>query len=749
MSDTPLSRRLFLQAGLGAAGALVLGVSLPSCSSTHQRAMRDLAKQTGRFSPNAWIAVTPDNRVLFTLDRVEMGQGTMTSHGMMVAEELDVPMSALDVVFARASRTFDHNVYQVQITGGSTSVVSSWEPLRESAATARAMLVQAAASQWGVEPTTCSTKQGHVVHASSGRKLPYGELTRAAATQDVPSDVTLKSPKDFRLLGKPVKRLDARAKSTGAAIYGIDVEVEGALQVAMIRPPTTGSQPVSMDASQARGMLGVRHVIQTPRGVAVVADKYWQALAASQTVTVTWGKGPLEGFSTDRLRETMATLTALPGDEVLARGSWEALAQRPELQLLEAEYETPFLAHATMEPQNCTAHFKGDSCEVWAPTQGPALAQDVVVALTGLAPSQVTIHQTLLGGGFGRRLAQDYVAEAVWVSRAIKAPVKIIWSREDDTQHDYYRPQTYAKMRGAIDANGQIVGYFHRLVGQSIMAQKDWVSSILPDWIPRVMRVMLSESSQRLLRQNTITDPTSVEGAGELSYGIPNVRVEYHQVVPEVPIGFWRSVGHSSNAFMIEGFFDELAHAAGQDPYKARRALLAKHPRHRGVLDAVAKHSDWGNAPEGIYQGIAQHHSFGSYCAHVVELSYPNGKDRPFKLERVVSAIDCGFVLNPDIVKAQIEGAVIFGLAAAIRQRITFERGHVQQGNFDTYPMLRMHEIPKIEVHLIDSKAPPTGAGEPGVPPIAPALTNAIFAATGKRHRRLPVAAPPIPESTP
>lgn len=743
MTDLKTSRRAFIHAGLSAAGALVIGVVMPSCAGPEVRKMRYIAEKSGKFHPNAWITITPANDIYFTLDRVEMGQGTMTSHGMLVAEELEVDPAILKVHLAGADRKFDHTVFNLQITGGSTSVVSSWEALRKAAASARVMLVEAAARRWDVGEGELKVENGTVIHRKTGRRLTYGQLTRDAAKLSIP-DVELKKPKQFKVIGKSVDRLDARIKVDGTATFGIDVKVPGALNVAMIRPPDIGGKIKSFDAKDALKQKGVRYVIETPRGVAIIADKYWQALAAKDLVSVQWSPGPISSIDTDKMRAQMERATRSEGKSVRDEGKWDELSAKKnkKYKFIDVAYDVPYLAHATLEPQNCTAHFRGDSCEVWAPTQGPGLARDVVAALTGLPKDKIRVNQTLLGGGFGRRLVQDYVAEAVYISRAIKKPVKVIWSRDDDTQHAYYRPQTFSRMRGAVDKEGNIVGWSHRLVGQSIMAQSDWVSSILPDWIPTVVRVMLSDSSKDFITSGLIADPTSIEGANELPYSIPNLKVEYYKFLPRVPVGFWRSVGHSGNAFVVESFFDELAHMAGVDPYQARRKLLKKHPRNLKVLDTVAKKANWGNAPKGIYQGIAQHASFGGFGAHVVELSYPNGKDQPFKIERVVSAIDCGMPINPDIIRAQIEGAVVFGLSAAMYQHITFQNGGVQQGNFDTYPLLRMYEMPKVEVHIIQSDKKPVGVGETGLPPIAPALTNAIFAATGKRIRKLPIYPP-------
>lgn len=731
------SRRTFLKAGLAGTGAFMLGFGTQSCVSTNaqRRQMALLARETGELVPNAWISISPQGVISYTLDRVEMGQGTMTSHAMMVAEELEVDPASIRVLLADADRRYDSTKFLLQITGGSTSVVSSWEPLREAAAATREMLRLAAASLWEVDVEGCVVKDGKVLYPSKKLEIGYGGLTRTAALLPIP-EVAPKAPKDWKVLGKPIPRVDAKMKVDGSAVYGIDVEVPGMVHAYVIRPPVITGQAGSFDAKAALKQQGVIDIFTIPRGVAVVAQRYWQAKRAAALVEVEWQHGALAGVSSDQLREQLLKMANTPGDSVRDDGDLEEAFKQKGIKTIEAVYEVPYLAHATLEPQNCTALTTADRCELWAPTQGPGLAQEFVALALGIPRDAVTVHNTLLGGGFGRRLAQDYAVEAALISKQVKRPVKVIWSREDDTHFDYFRPLGLSKLRGGVDEQGRPIAWSHRLVSQTILGQTDWLSSLMPEWIPRTTRQMLSKSSLNMMKDGTLPDATTTEGADSVPYAIPNIGVELHLQRPVMPVGFWRSVGHSGNAFVVESFIDELAHAANADPYLFRQGLLKDHPKRRRVLDVAAKAADWGKRPEGIFQGIAQHASFEGYCAHVVELMREGDQ---LKLHRVVSAIDCGRPINPDIIRAQIEGAVIFGLSAALKQQITLKDGRIEQSNFNNYPLLRMFETPTIEVHIIPSQEEPVGVGETGLPPIAPALANAIFAATKQRLRRMPL----------
>lgn len=735
------SRRNFIRVSSLLGGGLIVGFDTldPDADNSAQAAgaNSNAAGEQKNFAPNAWIKISASGQISTVLDRVEMGQGTMTSHAMMVAEELEVSVQSLKIEFAGADSVYKNNVIGTQLTGASSSVVSSWKPLRLAAATAREMLIAAAAKTWNVAPTECKAVDGQVVHQSSGRKLAYGALASMAATMPVP-DVTLKEAKDFRVLGTSVPRLDARSKVDGTALFGIDTVIPDLRIAVVVRCPVRGGKVKSFQAKEALASPGVEHVVAIENGIAVVAKSYWQARKAAALVTVEWDEGPLATLSSAGMRARyLEKAKGDAGKSVRSDGDIKE-GFKTAVKTIEATYEAPFLAHATMEPQNCTALVKEDSCDIWVPTQGPAGAQDVASRVTGLPHSKIRIHQTLLGGGFGRRIAQDYVAEAVAISQITRTAVKVVWSREDDTKNDFYRPAMLSTLRAGIDATGEVTGWEHRVVSQSIMSQlgPEFVGAMAPQWLPHGIKNLLGRTAGKLF-QGTLADSSSVEGASTFAYALKNVEVTWVYDDPGVPIGFWRSVGHSQNAFAVEGFVDELAHLAGKDPYEFRRGMLTKAPRNLAVLDVAVQKAGWKSpAPKGVFRGLAQHESFGSFCAQVIEVSVAGGQ---IKVLRVVCAIDCGFVLNPDIVKAQMESSIVFGLSAALKGKITFAKGQVEQSNFHDYEVLRMNEMPKIEVHIVGSSQTPAGVGEPGVPPVAPALANAVFAATGKRLRALPL----------
>lgn len=688
------------------------------------------------FEPNAWIRVFPSGTVVFALDKVEMGQGTLTSHATMVAEELEVDPAALEVVFAGGvGGDYRNPALGVQLTGGSTSVPTGWNTLRTAAATAREMLKAAAAKEWNVPASEIQARSGTLSHVASKREASYGTFAQAASKERV-SNVKLKPASEFKLLGRSVPRLDIRTKIKGTATFGIDVNMPGLLHAYIVRSPTLLGSPKSFDDSAVRTLPGVQGVVRLPNGVAVVATHWYQAKKAASALQVEWEPGPLSQMSSDSLFASMREMAKTDGKQAKDVGNAEDALSKATT-VLEATYETPYLAHATMEPQNCTAFVKPDSCEVWAPTQGPQQAREVAARITGLPHSKITVHQTFLGGGFGRRIAQDYVEEAVRVSQSLGRPVQVIWSREDDTRNDVYRPCAVTSLRAGLAADGTLVAWKAHVVSQSIVATivPEFLSSMLPTWTPRFLKNAGGSAASQLLK--VMVDDTAVEGAATLPYDIPNLRVEFTRYDPGVPVGFWRSVGHSFNVFVSESFTDECAYAAKKDPLAFRRELLAKKPRLRAVLELAAAKAEWDKPlPEGVFRGIAASESFASFVAHVVEASVVKNV---IVVKRVVSAVDCGFVVNPDIVVAQVEGSVVFALSAALKQRITLENGRVVQGNFHDYECLRMMECPRMEVHLVPSAEEPTGIGEPAVPPLAPALAQAVFMATGKRLRSLPL----------
>lgn len=732
--QTPISRRTLIQKVTLASGGLALGFDLEDL------AFAASTPPDKAFTPNAWLRIEPNGPLVFVLDRAEMGQGVHTSLPTILAEELGIEPTSLQIENAPFGKSYVNPLLVgMQMTGGSTSVAAAYEPLRRAGATARAMLVHAAAREWKVPHEECSTPgDGTVQHRASKRQKSYAELAQLAAQLSVPADVPLKDPSQFIYIGKSLPRLDGMAKVTGTAGFGIDVQIPDLRCAAFILCPVLGGKPKSFDGSKAKTMPGVEDVVMTSRGIAVVAKKFWQASAAAAVVNVSWDYGDLESISTEDVfakftkaaRETsekMADSSASRGRFNIAKGS------------VRAEYSVAFMSHSPMEPTNCTAHVTSERCIVWAPTQAVSLARQVAHEASGVPLDKVEIHTTFLGGGFGRRLSQDYVRDVVEISAAVKKPVKMIWSRENDMQHDFYRPGSVHALRAYLDEQGKPIAWGHAIAGPSILKQTlpEWIRSLMPGWMPSKVKTAVSGLTGGLLG-TTGQDDTSVEGAEQLPYDIETIIVDYKLMDPGIPVGFWRSVGHSYNGFVVESFIDELAHAAKKDPLDFRKTLLARHPRHLAVLDLVAKQANWGSPlPPGVARGIAVHESFKSVCAHVVEASVVDGKT--IKVHRVVSAIHCGRAVNPDHVKAQVMGSVIFALSSSLLTSISVKKGVVEQSNFDTYPILRSSESPPIEVHIVPSNDAPTGVGEPGVPPLAAALANAVFGATGTRLRSLPL----------
>ncbi len=708
-----LSRRRFLRSSALAGGGLVLGVYLPPLAS---RAGAELAKSES-FQPNAFLRIGADESVTVIANHSEMGQGIYTGLAMIVAEELDADWKQVRVEAAPVDPIYNHTVYGAQITGGSTSTWTEWERLRKAGASARAMLVAAAAELWEVSPNSCDARDGHAVHKDSGRRLSYGQLVDRASRLSPPKSVALKDPKNFKLIGKPTKRLDTPAKVDGTAVFGLDVTVPGMLIALVARPPVFGGKAKSIDDTATKHVPGVRHVVEIDRGVAVVADGFWAAKKGREALRISWDDGPLASLNTATQGEEYAELAKKPGAVARKEGDADA-AMAKAAKTLEAVYELPYLAHAPMEPLNCVADVRPDGCDIWTGTQGQTFDHHAAVAITGLKPEQVKLHTTLLGGGFGRRAVIDahFVSEAVQISKSIKAPVKVIWTREDDIRGGYYRPRAHHTIAAGLAANGSTLAWKHGIVCQSFAVGTPFENAIVKDGI----------------------DETAVEGAADLPYQIPNLAVTWQIAPAGVPVIWLRSVGHTHTAFVVESFMDELAHAAAKDPLEYRRAMLTKHPRHKRVLELAAEKAGWGSPlPEGHGRGIAVHESFGSFVADVAEVSVSEAGI--VRVHRVVCAIDCGPVVNPDSIRAQMEGCIAFGLTAALYGEITFEDGRVRQRNFHDYPILRMNEMPAVDVHIVDTTDKMGGVGEPGVPPVAPAVANAIFSATGRRVRRLPI----------
>jgi isoquinoline 1-oxidoreductase subunit beta len=700
-----LSRRTFLKTATAAGGGLMLGAYLPIHPSTSLRG-------AGTFEPNVWIKVSADESVRIMLTMLEMGQGVMTSMPMLVAEELDFDWKKIKTEWAGADPKYGNpNFGGQQLTAGSNSVRGMWKVLRESGAAARSMLVTAAAQTWNVPESSCTTDNGVVMHQASGRKLTYGALVDKAAALPVPKTVALKDPKDFKVLGKSLARLDVPEKVNGTAGFGIDVKLPGLLTARVVRCPVFGGKVAKFNADKAKAVPGVKNVVQISSGIAVVADNYWSASKGAQALEITWDEGALAKLTSADILKKQAELAQQPGK--VARNDGNAEAALKSNQGFERTFEAPFLAHATMEPMNCTADVRADRCDVYVPTQGQTASHQAAVAASGLPADKVKVYVTYMGGGFGRRGEGDFVADAVETSKAVGKPVKVVWSREDDMQHDYYRPVSYARMWGAVDSSGKPTVFMQRMVQQSLIKR---IGALPPNGV----------------------DFISVDGSANLPYTIPNVRIEYIEHDPGVPFGFWRSVGASFQGFVVEAFIDELAAVAKKDPFEFRRDLLGKSPRHKAVLELAAEKAGWSKpAPAGRGRGIAVMDAFGSILAQVTEVSVDARGN--VRVHKVVCTVDTGWVINPDTIKAQMEGGIVYGLTAALKGEITIQNGRVVQKHFGDYPVMRHNEMPEIEVHIVPSTETPGGIGEPSTALAAGSLVNAIAAATGKRIYKLPI----------
>ena len=705
------ARREFLKKSVAATGGLVIGFYLPGA----HRIAEAQAQAAKPAPPNAFLRIGKDGSVTVQVKHLEFGQGVMTSLPMLVAEELECEWSKVRAELAPAAPVYAHTMFGMQMTGGSSSVVNSWDQLRTVGAMARTMLVSAAAAKWKVDEKQCRAEKGLVL-GPGGRKIAFGAIADAAAALPMPEKVALKDPKLFKLIGQPTKRIDAAAKGNGRAKFGLDLTGDDIpnLHTAVVRrPPIFGAKVKSFDASKVHGIPSVTHVVQTANGVAVVAKNFWAAKKGRDALEVVWDLEPGSKASSTELHASYHQLAQMPG-AIAKAGDVEGL--KGAAKTVVAEYEMPFLAHAPMEPLNCTVRVSEDRCEMWVGSQFQTFDQGTAATVAGLKPEQVTLHTMLAGGGFGRRAnpALDYIGEAVEIAKQVKVPVKTVWTREDDIKGGYYRPMYVHKVTAGLDAGGKVVGWDHVIVGQSILAATPFASMMIKGGI----------------------DATSVEGVSDTPYDIPGMRASLHTPSNGVPGLWWRSVGHSHTAFAMECTMDDLAKAAGVDPVVFRRGYLAKQPRVLKVLNTVAEKSGWGKPlPAGRARGVALHESFGTVVAHVAEVSVEGGE---IKVHRVVSAIDCGRVVNPLTVVAQVEGAAAFGLSAALYGKVTLKDGVVEQSNFHDYPVLRMNAMPKMEVHIVEGGDRPTGVGEPGTPPIAPAVGNAVFALTGKRLRTLP-----------
>lgn len=718
-----VSRRRFLKFGmsLGAAagGGLLLGFSVPAAGGDARRSViggdADETPRAGVFAPNAFVQIDRNGQVTLVMPKVEMGQGVYTSLPMLIAEELEVPLSNVTLDHAPPNeKLFADPLLGGQLTGGSTSIRYAWEPMRRAGATARTLLVGAAAKQWNVDPATCRAENGEVLHPPSGRRASYGQLADAAAKLPVPKDVALKKPADFKLVGKPVKRLDSPEKVDGTAQFGLDVRLPGMLYAVIVNSPVFGGTVASVDDTAAKRIGGVRQVVRADNAVAVVGDHTWAAKRGASALVVKWNEGAGAKVSTKDIAADHARAADSAKGAVARKDGDVDKAFANAKTRVDAVYEQPLLAHATMEPVNCTVHVRPDGCEIWLGTQVPTRALDAVQRITGFPREKIVVNNHLLGGGFGRRLEVDMVVQAVKIAKQVNAPVKVIWTREEDIQHDMYRPYYYDRISAGLDANGKPVAWRHRIVGSSILAR--FAPPAVKDGV----------------------DPDAVEVSAELPYDLPNQLVDYVRQEPRhVPTAFWRGVGPTRGTFVVESFIDELAAQTKTDPVQYRRALLGKTPRARNVLDVATKAAGWGAPlPKGQGRGVSVMHAFGSFFSIVVDVAVDGGD---VQVKRVVCAVDCGMVVNPDTIEAQVQGGIIFGITGALYGEITIENGRVTQSNFTDYRMLRIDETPPIDVHIVKSAEAPGGIGEPGTAATAAALSNAIFAATGTRLRKLPV----------
>ena len=701
-----MDRRDFIKVVSTAGSGLVLGFYLP-----YSNKLNGKPSVATLFEPNAWIKVQSDNIVQIMVGKSEMGQGVLTSLPMIIAEEMDLDWSKVVVEKAPANR----KKYGWQMTGGSNSVSGGYNKLRQAGATAREMLVMAASEEWSVPISECKTNNGNVIHERTGRKLSYGDLAEKASQLKVPKKPTLKNKSDFSIIGQNMKRTDTLSKINGTAQFAMDVQLDGMVYATIVHSPVFGRKLKSFNKASVSDISGVINIFAIESGLAIVAKNTWAALKTGKQIEIKWDEGEAAGLDDETIRKQLLDASKEKGSVVRKEGNVKKALQSSD-KIIEAIYESPLQAHATMEPMNCTAYVQKDKCQVWAGTQDPNGARKIASKITGLSKKQVEVNVTFLGGGFGRRAFNDFVSEAVEISNEIKKPVKMIWTREEDMQHDFYRPPSLHVMKGAFDQNDNLTTWKHSIVAPSIL-----FTQLIKIPFPFKEKI----------------DFITLEGAKHLPYEIPNMQVDFQMTKTPIPLGWWRSVYNSQNAFANECFMDELAEKAGKDPVQFRLDLLPKSSRDAGVIKLVAEKSGWNDfRNDPTYQGISCHKSFGTWVAQVARVSIENNK---VKVHEVFCAVDCGTIINPAIVKAQISSAIIYGLSATLKSKITLKNGRVNQSNFNDFEVIRMDESPKIYVHLTESDAPPKGVGEPGLPPIAPAVVNAVYAAKGKRIRQLPI----------
>jgi isoquinoline 1-oxidoreductase beta subunit len=724
-NEAALSRRNFIQgAGLLLGFALTATSAEPVFAADDTRILQD--EVTATFAPNGFIRINPTGAVTLIMPMIEMGQGVYTSLPMLLAEELEVRLDQVELQHAPPNpMLYSNSLIGIQNTGGSASVRAFWTPLRQAGAVGRNLLIAVAAKRWNVDPATCHAKDGMVFDASGARHLSYGELAEAAGKLPVPpvAEIKLKDPKDFKLVGKRIKRLDSPIKVDGRALYGIDTHQPGMKIAAVAISPVLGGKAKTVDEKAALAVKGVRQLVNIGEAVAVVADHMGAARKGVEAAAITWDDGPNARVNSADILKQLEEESQKPGVVARSVGDVEK-AFAGAAKRLEAIYQVPFLAHAAMEPMNCTAHLQKDRCDIWVGTQCPEITLNQLAELTGLPKEAIHIHNHLIGGGFGRRLEPDGTILAVRIAKHVDGPVKVIWTREEDIQHDMYRPYYLDRLSAGLDAAGKPVAWTHRIAGSSVMSR----------YYPAYVKDGL--------------DPDAPEGAAEPPYDLPNIHVDYLRVEPPgVRTSWWRGVGPTHNIFVVESFIDELAHAAKQDPVAYRKALLGRNPRALAVLSLAAEKSGWGSPlPERHGRGVSVQFAYGSYASQVAEVEV--AADGTVKVRRIVCVIDCGMHVNPDTIEAQIQGGTIFGLTAVLHGSITFKDGRVEQGNFDSYRPMRFDEVPLVEAHLVKSAEAPGGVGEVPTASVSAAVTNAIFAATGKRVRTLPIDTDMLKEST-
>jgi isoquinoline 1-oxidoreductase beta subunit len=731
-------RRQFLKIGVVSGTGLVLSIGLPGCTAGTTTTQTSKAPDTDHGIPHSWIKLHPDGTVTVVVNHSEMGQGITTALPMIVAEELEADWSKVRFEIAPVADVYKHPHYGVQWTVSSRSVESSWQILREAGATMRELLISAAASRWGVAAGTCRARAGSVEHAPTGRTLAYGDLIEAATAMGLPRSVQLKQPHEFTIIGRRLPRLDGAAKIDGSARFGIDIRLPGMLTATVAHPPVYGAEIRSFNGDSVGALPGVRKVLPIETGLAIVADTFWHAQVALDRLEKEWEPHEREQVDSEQLLKRRIGLGKNQGKARYAAGDIRPVMDTSH-QIVEAVYDLPYQAHATPEPMNCTADVRQDRCEIWAPTQNQKGAQEIAARITGLAPEAIHIHTTYLGGGLGRRALVDYVGEAVELSMKMKAPVKVIWTREEDMLRDYYRPSTHNILKAAIDENGRPLAWLHRIVGADAFGQAmpKIITCMMPDAVPRFIKNASEALAERFL-PGLISGKKAVLGAGPLPYAMENMRIEFINDDPGVPLCWWRSVAPSSNCFAVECFMDEIAAASGRDPLELRCDLLANAPRLRHVVRLAAQKAGWTRRPHGnVHRGLACHNFQNTMMAMVAEVSAsPNGS---VTVHRVVCAVDCGVAVNPKIIEAQVQSGIVFGLTATLKSEITIKNGAAEQRNFDDFPLLRMEEMPTVETHIVQSDLPPTGIGEVAVPVIGPAVANAVRAATGRPIRRIPI----------